>query len=112
MWNRIKIKKDMIPMINPTSKVALKQQCLLMANGDIEKAEKIYAFLIKDMENLPMFDIPQPTKMQQAKDIIAQSWNWINDNQDNISNWIGIIKSLFSKNQGGTPNTPIPPINQ
>ena len=50
--------------------------------------------------------------MQQAKDIISQSWTWINDNQDNISNWIGIIKSLFSKNQDGTPNTPIPPINQ
>ena len=48
----------------------------------------------------------------KAKDIISQSWNWINENQDNISNWIGIIKSLFSKNQGGTPNAPIPPINQ
>ena len=64
------------------------------------------------MEDLPMFYIPQPTKMQQAKDIISQSWTWINDNQDNINTWIGIIKSLFSKNQGGTPNTPIPPINQ
>jgi hypothetical protein len=112
-WNRTKIKKDMIPMIRPTSKVALKQQCLLAANGDIEKAEKIYNFMIKDMEDLPMFDVPQPTTMQQAKEMISQGWGWLNENQDNIANWVGIIKSVLNKggNSGGAPTSPIPPIN-
>jgi hypothetical protein len=112
-WNRTKIKKDMIPMIRPTSKVALKQQCLLAANGDIEKAEKIYNFMIKDLEELPMFDAPQLTTMQQAKDMISQGWGWLNENQDNIANWVGIIKSVLNKggNTGGAPTSPIPPIN-
>lgn len=109
---KTKIKKDMIPMINPTSKVALKQQCLIIANGDIEKADKIYAYMIKDMEDLPMFDAPVASKLQQTKEAMLQGWHWINENQENIGNWIGIIKSMFNKGGGGTPNVPIPPINQ
>ena len=58
----------MIQNIRPTSKAALKMQCLYSCGGDIDKAAKLYEFMIKDMENLPMFDVQQPTTMQQIKD--------------------------------------------
>ena len=34
----------MIRAINPTSKASLKMQCLLVSNGDIDKAERLYDF--------------------------------------------------------------------
>jgi hypothetical protein len=51
--------------------------------------------------------------MQQAKDMISQGWGWLNENQDNIANWVGIIKNVLNKggNSGGAPTSPIPPIN-
>ena len=102
----------MIPMIRPTSKVALKQQCLLATNGDVEKASKLYEFMIKDMEDLPTLDVIPPTRMEQAKDMFSQGFAWLNENQENIFNWVGMIRSLFSKGGGGTPPAnPIPPIN-
>ena len=41
---------DEIAKINPTSKAALKQQCLYLASLDIDKAEKMYDFLVKNMD--------------------------------------------------------------
>lgn len=109
MFGKLKIDKDMINLINPTSKLALKKQCLIISNGDIDKAERIYSFMIKDMEELPLYDIPEPTKLQQTKDIVANGWKWINDNKDNVASWINLIKGITSKSGN---NTPIPPINQ
>ena len=48
MFWKNKINKGMIPNLRPTSKAALKQQCLLIANGDIDKAIKLYDFMIKN----------------------------------------------------------------
>ena len=104
----------MIHNLRPTSKAALKQQCLLISKGDLEQASKLYDFMIKDMEELPMFDVAPPTTMQQLKDGAVQTFSWINENQDTIINWVGLIKDLFGKG-GGTPSAPasqaIPPIN-
>ena len=105
----------MIQNIRPTSKVSLKMSCLYTCNGDVEKAEKLYSFLIKDMEDLPTFDAVQPTTMQQIKEGAAQTFGWINQNQDTIMNWIGIVRDMFSNetNSGGVsaPTTPIQSIN-
>ena len=115
-FKRNKIKKDMIQNIRPTSKVALKMSCLYTCNGDVDKAERLYAFLIKDMEDLPTFDVQKPTAMQQFKDGAVQTIGWINQNQDTIMNWIGVIKDMFGKGGKGNaiPPTaaPIPSINQ
>lgn len=112
-WNRNKINKEMIRAINPTSKASLKMQCLLVSNGDIDKAERLYDFMAKDMPDLPMFDPVQPTTMQQIKDGAANTMNWIKENKDDIMDWVGFVKGMFSK--GGTPPTPpsasLPPIN-
>ena len=114
-FRRNKIKKDMIQNIRPTSKAALKMQCLYSCGGDIDKAAKLYEFMIKDMENLPMFDVQPPTTMQQIKDGAVQTFAWLNDNQETIMNWVGIIKQMFNKGGGATPtptaSAPIPPIN-
>ena len=109
-----KIKKEMIRAINPTSKASLKMQCLLVSNGDIDKAERLYDFMAKDMQDLPMFDPVQPTTLQQVKQTAAETFGWINENQDTIMNWVGMIRGMFSKGvppAGASPQGPLPPIN-
>ena len=104
----------MIRAINPTSKASLKMQCLLVSNGDIDKAERLYDFMAKDMPDLPMFDPVQPTTLQQVKQTAAETFGWINENQDTIMNWVGMIRGMFSKGvppTGVPPQGPLPPIN-
>lgn len=104
----------MIQHLRPTSKAALKQQCLLISNGDVDKAIKLYDFMIKDMEDLPMFDVPQPTTLQQVKDGAMGTMAWLNENKNDILDWVGIIRGMFGKGGGGgSPQggAPLPPIN-
>ena len=111
-WNRTKIKKDMIPRLQPTSKAALKQQCLMIANGDIDKASKVYDFMIKDMEDLPMFDAVPPTALQQVKEGAMGTMAWLNENKNDIMDWVSIIRGMFSKGEAAVPpSAPLPPIN-
>lgn len=106
----------MIQAIRPTSKSTLKMQCLMMSNGDIDKAERLYDYMAKDMDDLPLFDTPQPTTMQQVKTGAVETIQWLNENQNQIMNWVAIIKQLFGGN-GSVPPVPpastniIPPIN-
>ena len=115
-FRRNKIKKDMIQNIRPTSKIALKMSCLYTCNGDVDDAEKLYKFLSDGLEDLPTFDVQQPTTMQQIKDGAVQTFAWLNDNQETIMNWVGMIKQMFNKGGGATStptaSAPIPPINQ
>lgn len=106
----------MIRSIRPTSKASLKTQCLLIANGDIDKAERLYDFMAKDMGDLPLFDPIQPTTMQQAQSMISQGFTWINENQETIMNWVGFFKQMIGKGNApiATPTTgatAIPTIN-
>ena len=114
-WRRNKISKDMIPNIRPTSKAALKMQCLYSCNGNIDKATVLYDYLIKGMEDLPTYDPIQPTTMQQVKDGAMQTFDWINKNQDTILGWIDTIRSMLNKGGGGSvppvASAPIPSIN-
>ena len=114
-FRRNKIKKDMIQNIRPTSKIALKMSCLYTCNGDVANAEKLYKFLPDGLYDLPTFDVQQPTTMQQIKDGAVQTFQWLNQNQDTIMNWVDIIKQMINKGGGATPtptaSAPIPPIN-
>ena len=103
----------MIRAISPTSKASLKMQCLLVSNGDIDKAERLYDFMAKDMADLPMFDPIQPTTLQQVKNTASETFNWINSNQETIMNWIGMVRGLFGKATPTptAPAAPLPPIN-
>lgn len=104
----------MIKAIQPTSKAALKQQCLIVSKGDLKLATELYDFMIKDMEDLPLFDAIPPTKMQVLKEGAASTFNWLNENQDTILNWVGFFKNLLGKGGNITmppSGAPIPPIN-
>ena len=89
----------------------------MSANGDIEKAQKLYDYMIKDMEDLPTIDPIQPTTMEQVKHGVNETVIWVRDNQDQILNFFGIIKGFFDKGGGGgvppaaQASAPLPPIN-
>ena len=117
-WKKNKIDKNKIMNIIPSSKISLKQQCLIVSKGDLELATKMYDYFSKDIEDLPTYDIIPPTTMQQVKDGAIQTLSWLNQNQDQVMNWIGIVKQMFGKggNNGGIPPTqapiqPLPSIN-
>ena len=110
---------NMIANIRPTSKVTLKMQCLAAAKYNVDEASKLYDFLCRDLDDLPTFDVMPPSAMQQIKDGAVQTFGWLNQNQDTIMNWVGIIKDMFNRGGTATPNmpnaqapAPIPSINQ
>lgn len=119
LWlNKKKIDKDMIQMIRPTSKASLKTQCLLIANGDIEKAEKLYDFYAKDMPDMPLYDAPTPTWVDNTKETLNGLFSFFGEHKDELSQGYEMIRSLFG---GRTPenvipptviDTPLPPINE
>ena len=97
----------------PTSKAELKIQCLQAAKFNVEEAEKLYNFMIKDMEELPIFQPQKQSVVMQTKDIIVDGFKWANDNQEQILNWVGFFKGLFNKGGGGDvpPGNAVPNIN-
>lgn len=98
-------------MIKPTSKSALKQQCLYLSNFDVEKAEKMYDFLIKDMEELPAIDPAQKTFIENFGGQVSGVFKWMRENQDMLSQGYEIIKGVIAKRKG-IPVNPLPPINE
>lgn len=113
MFHKNRIKKEMLQHLRPTSKASLKHQCLLLSNGDIDKAERLYNYMIKDMEDLPIFDPVQPTTLQQVKDGAISTMSWLNENRDTILDWVGFFRGMFGKGGAPTvpPQGPLPPIN-
>ena len=97
----------------PTSKASLKIQCLQAAKFEFSEAEKLYNFMIKDMEDLPNFEPQKQSVVMQTKDIIVDGFKWANDNQEQIFNWVGFIKGLFNKGGDMPPATggAVPNIN-
>ena len=102
-------------MIVPTSKIALKTSCLRACNNDIDKAERLYAFFAKDLGNLPDFDVAPPSTFQQAKEFIANTFSWIDNNQDKIVGYYNVIQQmrggqLLPIEAQGTPPANVDPI--
>lgn len=100
-------------MIKPTSKAALKQQCLYLANLNVEKAEKMYDFLVKDMEGIP--DIEPATRpfIQNLGEQASGVMGWLRENQDMISQGVDLIRGIVASRKGVAlpPTNPLPPIN-
>lgn len=113
MWNREKYDKEILQRMIPTSKASLKIQCLQAAKFDVSEAEKLYNFMIKDMEDLPNFEPQKQSVVMQTKDIIVDGFKWANDNQEQIFNWVGFIKGLLNKGGDMPPATggAVPNIN-
>lgn len=83
----------------------------MLCNLNIEKAEKMYDFLIKDMSEIP--DVEPASKPfiqnlgEQASDIFA----WLRENQDMIGQGVDFIKGIVASRKGTPPAVPLPPIN-
>lgn len=95
MFNRNKIDEDMIRMIHPTSKASLKTTCLLMAKGDIDKADKLYDYFAKDMPDMPAYDAPVPTFMDNVRDNVNGVLSLLGQHKEGLSQGFDIIRSLF-----------------
>lgn len=98
-------------MINTSSKMSLKMSCINACKGDVGKARELYEFLASDIVDLPDFDVPQPTTMQQVQQTVGNIFGWVKDNREDIVQAVGFIQSL----RGGTSSkvanaAPIPPL--
>lgn len=115
MFNREKRKQkimEAVSMIQPTSKAALKSQCIYLCRLDIEKAEKMYDFLIKDMKDIP--DVEPATKplMQNIGEQATGVMGWLRENQDMITQGVDFIRGIIASRKGGVPASPLPLINE
>lgn len=91
-------------MVVATSKIALKTSCLRACDNDIDKAMKLYDFFVRDMPNLPDFDVTPPSIMQQAKDMVSGTISWLDQNQDRI---VGFYQ-MFQQMRSAAPQNPAP----
>jgi len=96
-------------MINPTSKAALKSQCLYLCRLDIEKAEKMYDFLVKDMEELPAIEPAQRSFIQNFGEQANGIFGWLRENKDMLTQGVNFIRGIISTRKGAAP---LPPINE
>ena len=94
-------------MIATSSKMALKASCIRACNNDVEKAEKLYDFFIKDIKDIPDFDVQPPSAFEQVKTIAGDVFGWVEQNQGKLLDAYNIFQSL----RGGQPlNIPSGPV--
>lgn len=104
---------EKINMVKPTSKYALKQQCLMLCNLKVKESEEMYDFLIKGMEDsIPDVEPSQKSFIQNFGDSANGVLGWFRENQDILSQGIDMVKGLLSKGKPATTVTPLPPINE
>lgn len=79
--------------IVPTSKFDLKMQCIAIARGNVDEAEKLYRFLAGDI-NIPDVTLPAPTLMQQIKDTAGSLFGFVKENQGDLMQAYNFIQSM------------------
>lgn len=109
---------QMIQAINPTSKTSLKQQCLIVAKGNLKEAKEYYDYFAEDLKDLPDKDPISPTWQQSTANTVNGVLGWIRDNQGTIAQGLEFVRSAIA-NKGIPPMTPtvepstaLPPINE
>lgn len=95
--NRNKLSPEMIRAINPTSKAALKNQCLLIAQGDLQRAKEIYDYYIDGLEDLPALDPVPPTWQESTKETVNGIMAWLQNNGGTIVDGVNYIRGLLGK---------------
>lgn len=105
---------EAIGMIKPTSKATLKQTCLFLSNLDVDKAAKMYDFLIKDMEGIPDVEPASQSFIKNFGEQASGVMGWLRENQDMIGQGVDFVRGIISSRKGGTlpPVNPLPPINE
>ena len=100
-------------MIVTTSKMALKASCIRACNNDVEKAERLYDFFIKDIKDIPDVDIHPPTTIEQIKSMAGDLFGWVDQNQDKLIGAYNLIQSIRGGQTvpvAGPPIEGVPPI--
>lgn len=95
IFKRTKIDYKKMANIVPTSKFDLKMQCIAIAKGNVEEAEKLYAFLAGDI-NIPDVTPPVPSVMQQIKDTAGGIFNFVKENQGDFVQAYKFIQAMRS----------------
>lgn len=88
-----KINYQAMANIVPTSKFDLKMQCIAIARGNVDEAEKLYRFLAGDI-NIPDVTLPTPTIMQQIKDTAGSLFGFVKENQGDLMQAYNFIQSM------------------
>lgn len=87
----------MVQTFTPTSKTSLKQFCIVATKGNVEEAQKLYDFYMKDMEELPTFDPVPPSWVDRTKEAVGGVVGFIKENQDGIMQGVELIRGLMGK---------------
>lgn len=105
-----KIVMDKLTSIKATSKLSLKLSCLVISDGDLDKAMKMYEFFAQDM-NLPDTDPIPPSKLEAIKHSVNEVGGLIKDNKDDIMDLANFVMGLIGKKAPVTGgNADIPPL--
>lgn len=103
-------------MITSSSKMTLKMSCLAACDNDVAKAERLYDFIVKDIADLPDFDQPKPTIMQQIKTGADDLFGWLDAHGNDLAKGWNFIQSIRNgapiQPTNVAPPTDIPPLPQ
>lgn len=105
-YNKKKQRQALVEMMNsyrPTSKCSLKMFCMVSAKGDVKQASELYDFMIKDMEDLPMFDPKEPTKIDNAKSAITGFFDFLRENEDGIGKVYDFVRGIAASRGKNLP---------
>ena len=97
-------------MMKPTSKYELKQACLYLCNLNVEKAEKMYDFMSKGMDDMPNIPEAQRPLLENIKTQSNEIFAWLRENEDVLTKTADFFKGLFSR-KSAAPAEPLPQIN-
>ena len=112
-----KKKRDLVMKMfedyKPTSKSSLKSFCLVAAKGDVDEAARLYDFMIKDMDELPVFDPVPPSWVDNTKNAIGGFFDFLKENQDGIGQVTDIVRGIMSRRSSAAnaSTEALPPIN-
>ena len=114
---------NQIRLINPTSKMSVSQQCLLIAKGDIDEAKKLRDYFADVMDDLPPVDMPEPTVMDKTKNTLNGILSWGGEHQQGLMQLYEMIRAMTGNRlppltipgmtaEAEAAATPLPPINE
>ena len=125
IWNKKKQREEMmsmIRMINPTSKMSISQQCLLIAKGDIDEAKKLRDYFADVIDGLPVVDQPEPTLVDNIKNTLNEIISWSGEHQQGLLQIYEIVRGMTGNRlppltltgmaETETAAAPLPPINE
>lgn len=100
--------------------MALRQQCLLIAKGDVDEAKKLCDYYTEGMDELPMFD-PAPTSwVDNTKQTLDNVFGWLSEHKDGLAQAYDLVRNISGGRipllngdiEAPTEEEALPPINE